>query len=336
MDQLSKTGTGSPIETEKIRTYLQTLNLTTNLTPTEEKQFIEISQAFGLNPFKREIYASKYGNSFSIIVGFETYIKRAERSGRLSGWNVKTEGEINYSDVAKSRIRAIITIFRKDWSQPFVHEVYFEEYAQKTKDGYLNKFWREKPITMIKKVAMAQGFRLCFSDELGGLPYTSEEIGVFTESFDVTNESPSPAITIPSSPAISVSNPSEIPNSSIKKEKPKENKPKEKSLFSAKEKKRIEIENDSFSIPDESKIGEEFKFLSELIDKAESIDDLKDIYNQYSSWSKDGEFLGRLSIKRKEIESKEEELRRRKLEEPPIEVKMNLETLPSNTDGELF
>jgi hypothetical protein len=29
---------------------------------------------------------------------------------------------------------------------------------------------------MIKKVAMAQGFRLCFSDELGGMPYTSEEL----------------------------------------------------------------------------------------------------------------------------------------------------------------
>jgi molecular chaperone DnaK (HSP70) len=29
---------------------------------------------------------------------------------------------------------------------------------------------------MTKKVAMAQGFRLCFSDELGGMPYTREEM----------------------------------------------------------------------------------------------------------------------------------------------------------------
>jgi hypothetical protein len=29
---------------------------------------------------------------------------------------------------------------------------------------------------MIKKVAMAQGFRLCFSDELGGMPYTADEL----------------------------------------------------------------------------------------------------------------------------------------------------------------
>ena len=36
---------------------------------------------------------------------------------------------------------------------------------------------------MIKKVAMSQGFRLCFPDELGGIPYTQEEI---TE--DLTDE----------------------------------------------------------------------------------------------------------------------------------------------------
>jgi hypothetical protein len=40
----------------------------------------------------------------------------------------------------------------------------------------LTDFWKNKPVTMTKKVAMAQGFRLCFSDELGGMPYTAEEL----------------------------------------------------------------------------------------------------------------------------------------------------------------
>jgi len=130
-----------------------------------------------LNPFKREIYATKYGNNFSIIVGFETYLKRAERSGLLSGWKVETDGTVNKQNVADSDITATITIHRKDWGEPFIHTVYFAEYVQRRGDGQPNKFWKEKPITMIKKVAMAQGFRLCFSDENGGLPYTSEEIG---------------------------------------------------------------------------------------------------------------------------------------------------------------
>jgi len=146
------------VDANKIKSYLQTMNLTTNLTNSEVQQFIEIAQAFGLNPFKREIYASKFGQSFSIIVGFETYVKRAERSGRLSGWHVTTSGSI--VDPKTSDIKATITIHRKDWEHPFVHEVYFREYVQCNREGQVNKFWREKPLTMIKKVAISQEFRL--------------------------------------------------------------------------------------------------------------------------------------------------------------------------------
>ena len=160
------------VDTSKITAYLEATGLVSNLTKQQTQQFMEICQAFGLNPFKREIYASKYGENFSIIVGYEVYIKRAERSGMLAGWHVTTQGQ-----VADKSLKATITIHRKDWNQPFVHEVYYSEYVQTTKDGTPNKFWREKPITMIKKVAIAQGFRMCFSDELGGMPYTSDEIG---------------------------------------------------------------------------------------------------------------------------------------------------------------
>jgi len=154
--------------------HLNNLGLMKDLTEGEQKTFISIAKAFNLNPFKREIYVSKYGGQpASIITGYEVYIKRAERSGLLDGWEVKTEGEIK-PILRESTLKAIITIYRKDRSKPFVWEVKFTEYMQ-LKDGNLNKFW-QKSETMIKKVAMAQGFRLCFNDELGGLPYTSEEL----------------------------------------------------------------------------------------------------------------------------------------------------------------
>lgn len=188
-NDLIKKNPQNNVEVEKIQTYLETMNLTTNLTKSEVKQFIEISQAFGLNPFKREIYASKFGDRFSIIVGFETYLKRAERSGLLSGWSVTTDGQVNFQNIGNSNITATITIHRKDWNQPFIHTVHFAEYVQRTGKGEINKFWREKPITMIKKVAMAQGFRLCFSDENGGLPYTSEELGTETVTDAIVMES---------------------------------------------------------------------------------------------------------------------------------------------------
>lgn len=173
------------IDVEKLKTYLNAMGMANNLSNGEFQQFVEIAQGFGLNPFKREIYANKYGNNFSVIVGFETYIKRAERTGKLSGWHVTTEGQVDKSQPINSTLRAQITIHRRDFEHPFTHEVWFSEYFGTTKDGGLNKFWREKPITMIKKVAMAQGFRLCFSDELGGMPYTAEELS--------TMEQPAPA-----------------------------------------------------------------------------------------------------------------------------------------------
>lgn len=161
--------TKEQFEHKKLAEYLDVMGLASKMNDKEKAQFIEISQAFGLNPFKREIYCAKYNDKLSIIVGYETYVKRAERSGQLDGWQVVTEG-----NVRDGSLKAIITIHRKDRKYPFIHEVYYSEYVQ-TKDGKPNTFW-QKAFTMTKKVAIAQGFRLCFSDELGGMPYTTEEI----------------------------------------------------------------------------------------------------------------------------------------------------------------
>lgn len=155
---------------EKVIEYLKAMNLIENLSKDEVKRFIEISQAFNLNPFKREVYAIKFRDKFNIVVGYETYIKRAERTKLCSGWHVTTEGKIS-----DKSLKAVITIHRKDWDHAFVHEVYFVEYVRQS------MIWKEKPVTMIKKVAMAQGFRLCFNDELGGMPYTTEELDVHQE-----------------------------------------------------------------------------------------------------------------------------------------------------------
>ncbi len=141
----------------------------------EREKFVEICIINQLNPFKREAYITSYGQGdrkqFSFITGYEVYIKRAELSGRLNGWGVTTIGSVK-----DNSLKAIITIHRKDFSYPFVHEVYYYEYVQRTREGYPNKFWAEKPVTMIKKVAISHGFRLCFNEILGGLPYTSEEL----------------------------------------------------------------------------------------------------------------------------------------------------------------
>lgn len=159
------------IPVEKLQSWLQATGNQVKLSEKEALQFLEIATAFNLNPFKREIYVSKYGNQFALIVGYEVYIKRAERSGRLAGWKVQTNGSVTNND-----LKAVITIHRNDFREPFEHEVFYSEYVQRKSNGEPNTFWKNKPFTMIKKVAIAQGFRLCFSEELGGIPYTADEM----------------------------------------------------------------------------------------------------------------------------------------------------------------
>ncbi len=146
---------------EAIKDFLFGSN--TKLSDAQMVLFINTAIKYNLDPFKREIYAIVYGNKLSIITGFEVYLKRADRSGKLDGWKAWTEKE-------GSELKACIEIKRKDWSDPFYHEVYFSEYKQNS------PIWNSKPLTMIKKVAMAQGFRLAFPDDLGGMPYTADEL----------------------------------------------------------------------------------------------------------------------------------------------------------------
>ena len=158
--------------------YLDNLGLAQKLTEKEKSTYLEIAKAFGLNPFKREIHVSKYGENLSIITGYEVYIKRAERSGQLDGWEATTSGSVAGGD-----LKATVTIWRKDRSKPFVWEAYYDECVQTTRDGRVTQFW-QKAHFMTKKVAISQAFRLCFSDELGGMPYTADEMPQQEQTID--------------------------------------------------------------------------------------------------------------------------------------------------------
>lgn len=167
-----------------IEEYLQSFG--NKLTPKHRNQFIQIARAFNLNPFIREIYGIPYGDNFNIIVGYEVYLKRAENSGILGGWRAWTEG-------SGADLKGCVEITRKDWTAPFYHEVFFEEYDQK------NTMWKTKGRTMIKKVAIAQGFRLAFPVELGGIPYTADELPSIAPEYQPQSTSGKPAVSQPQS-----------------------------------------------------------------------------------------------------------------------------------------
>lgn len=162
----------APVSEQVLSSYLATFTGANALLEPERKQFLEIARAYNLNPFKREIYCVAYGQGqyrkLSIITGYEVYLKRAERTGKLDGWKTVVEGK-------GSDMKAKVIIFRKDWTHTFEHEVLFEEVA-KYKDGKLQSLWQSSPTFMLKKVAIAQAFRMCFPDEFGGMPYISDEL----------------------------------------------------------------------------------------------------------------------------------------------------------------
>lgn len=160
----------STVTEKELIGHLENLGLVNKLTEGEKSTFIAIAKAFNLNPFKREIHVSKYGDKASIITGYEVYIKRAERTGLLDGWECITTGSVQ-----QANLKATLTIYRKDRNRPFIWEADYNEFVQKTSSGAVTQFW-QKASFMIKKVAISQGFRLCFSDELGGMPYTKEEM----------------------------------------------------------------------------------------------------------------------------------------------------------------
>lgn len=200
---------------DKAIAYLDSLGMTKSLKPAQKDTFVEICQAYQLNPFKKEIWAVPYKDDFSIIVGYETYLKRAERTGKLNGWKVEYTGDVAHKQVQsngytktvidqeRSTLCAILTIYRKDWEHPFVHEAYLSEFCG------MSPIWVKSARFMLKKTVISQGFRLCFSDDLGGLPYTMEETDTFKPVMDAPaqqKEEPKQITNTPKTPPIELAN----------------------------------------------------------------------------------------------------------------------------------
>lgn len=168
--------------------YLKTMNK--GLTEQQTKQFLAVAGTFGLNPWKREVYAVTFknkdgGTEMSIVTGYETYIKRAEMNPNYDGYEIAWKGGFKPGKIVKHsksgdwEIPAILpdgevsctcTVYRKDRNHPISEEVFFDEYNQN------NSMWQSKPRTMLKKVAIVSAFRKAFPIDFGGMPYTSDEL----------------------------------------------------------------------------------------------------------------------------------------------------------------
>lgn len=151
--------------------YLISSGLAGKLSETSKNMFVSYAKEFKLNPYRRELHCIniKSDGECQICVGYGVYLRRAEATGNLNGWKSWVEG-------TDDTMKASVEIYRKDWAHPFVHEVYLKEAAPVNEDGTVPAFWEKMPKFQLRKVAISQGFRLCFSDELGGMPYELSEL----------------------------------------------------------------------------------------------------------------------------------------------------------------
>ncbi len=187
-NEISTTSEENKVTQDLLLDYLKTMNK--GLNEQQTKQFLAVAGTFGLNPWKREVYAVTFKNKdgstdMSIVTGYETYIKRAELNPNYDGFEIEFKGSFKRGKVTKSskngswqvdalvpdgEVSCICTVYRKDRAHPTREEVFFDEYNKG------NDMWMQKPRTMLKKVAIVSAFRKAFPFDFGGMPYTNDEL----------------------------------------------------------------------------------------------------------------------------------------------------------------
>ena len=154
-----------------------------NLTDGEFSILCEIGKTTNLNPFMREIWAVKYGsNPANIFIGRDGYRKAAQDNPEYdyhivdavySNDDFKIEhGEVvhGYAPIPRGElVGAYCSIKRRSSSKPIFIYVDRSEYDTK------RSVWKDKPATMIKKVAEAQGLRMAFQSMFAGTYDESEQ-----------------------------------------------------------------------------------------------------------------------------------------------------------------
>lgn len=147
-------------------------------TDDELKLFLYTAQRTGLDPLAKQIHAIKRWNGrekrevMSIQTGIDGYRLIAERTGAYApGQEPKLVMGEKWPDSATAYVKKLVA---GTW-----HEVaataYFEEFAQKDKEGHLTPMWARMPKLMLAKCAEALALRRAFPAEMSGV-YTFEEM----------------------------------------------------------------------------------------------------------------------------------------------------------------
>jgi phage recombination protein Bet len=145
------------------------------LTEVEFETFCGIAAALGANPYKKEIYAVKYGNAPMTVFCARDLYKRVAMSqpnyhrhytdAVYENDNYQVINGVpthSYNQTNRGKlVGAYSCLFKKGVDEPYFSFVKFSEYDTG------KSLWLGKPETMIKKVAESQNFRNAFNEFVG-------------------------------------------------------------------------------------------------------------------------------------------------------------------------
>ena len=163
-----------------------------NVSGQEVMMFMNLCRYQHLNPFIREAYLVKYGNSpATMIVGKDVFLRRAKSNPSFRGLNagiyvLSKDGTLSQREgtfYIKNEERLVggwCKVYVDGWETPFLHSVPLDEYIGRKSNGEANSNWATRPATMIRKVAIVQALRDVFPETNAQL-YSAEEMGVREE-----------------------------------------------------------------------------------------------------------------------------------------------------------
>lgn len=154
----------------------------------EFKMFTELCKVRKLNPFLKEVYLIKYGDSpATIVVGKDAILRRAEQhpqyDGKESGVITKTKDGVykkregSFVPEEETLVGGWAKVYRKDRSHPEVVTVSLKEVSSKDRGGNPTRSWASMPATMIEKVAKVRALREAFPEQFSGM-YDETEVQV--------------------------------------------------------------------------------------------------------------------------------------------------------------
>lgn len=176
------------LSSDMVKSFL--VNGNGNITDQEALMFISLCKYQHLNPFLKEAYLIKFGNSpAQQIVSKEAFMKRAEQNphfkGMQAGCIVVRNNEVIETKGAfvlpkDELVGGWATVKRDDRDLPITVQISFNEFSKG------QSTWKSMPANMIRKTAIVNCLREAFPNDLGAM-YTEEDAQAQVSTNNVAN-----------------------------------------------------------------------------------------------------------------------------------------------------